>query len=75
MKYPVILEDGLDGWIVVSCPSLRGCISQGRTREEALENIREAIELMLEVMDEQGQDKPLKFLDVTTVDIDVEVSV
>jgi predicted RNase H-like HicB family nuclease len=46
--YPVVLRSGVDGWIVAECPVLPGCISQGRTREEALENIREAIELCLE---------------------------
>lgn len=65
MKLPIVLEDGEDGWIVVSCPSIPGCISQGRSREEALVNIREAIELMLETAGEQGWDKPLPLLEVT----------
>lgn len=43
MKFMVELEPGEDGWIVVSCPSLPGCHSQGRTREEALARIEEAI--------------------------------
>ena len=51
----VVLEDGEDGWIVVSCPALPGCISQGRTREEALANIREAITGFLESMVEHGE--------------------
>jgi predicted RNase H-like HicB family nuclease len=46
--FPVVLRTGMDGWIVAECPVLRGCISQGRTREEALKNIQEAIELCLE---------------------------
>ena len=46
--FPVVLRTGLDGWIVAECPIITGCISQGRTRQEALENIREAIELCLE---------------------------
>jgi predicted RNase H-like HicB family nuclease len=46
--YPVVLRTGMDGWIVAECPIIPGCISQGRTRDEALENIREAIELCLE---------------------------
>ena len=46
--FPVVLRAGMDGWIVVECPIIPGCISQGRTREEALENIREAIEVCLE---------------------------
>ena len=45
MKYRVILEPDLEeGGFVVSCPSLPGCHSQGETREEALTNIRDAIE-------------------------------
>lgn len=44
----VILRPGEDGWIVAECLALPGCISQGRTRAEALENIREAIELCIE---------------------------
>ena len=54
----VVLEDGEDGWIVVSCPALPGCISQGRTREEALANIREAITGFLESMVEHGEPLP-----------------
>jgi len=48
MRYPVILQPGEDGWIVAECPVLPGCISQGKDRDEALRNIREAIELCLE---------------------------
>ncbi len=45
MKYRVILEPDLEaGGYVVSCPTLPGCHSQGETREEALANIRDAIE-------------------------------
>ncbi|HLC45918.1 MAG TPA: type II toxin-antitoxin system HicB family antitoxin [archaeon] len=48
MKLTVVLEKGEDGWFVVHVPSLRGCISQGKTKAEALKNIKEAIELYLE---------------------------
>lgn len=48
MKLPVLLTPGEDGWIVAECPVLPGCISQGKTKEEALANIREAAELWLE---------------------------
>jgi predicted RNase H-like HicB family nuclease len=44
----VIVKRGEDGYFVANCPSLKSCWSQGRTREEALENIREAIALFLE---------------------------
>ena len=48
MNLPVVIERGEDGFFSVRCPSLKSCWSQGRTREEALVNIREAIELYLE---------------------------
>ena len=44
MKYRVYLEPDEDGVFVATCPALPGCISQGRTRVEATDNIREAIE-------------------------------
>ena len=47
MKFQVVLEQGEDGYSVAHCPALRGCWSQGKTREEALANIQEAIELYL----------------------------
>ena len=49
MKLKVVLEKGMDGYIVAYCPALKGCVTQGRTEEEAIENIKEAIELYLEV--------------------------
>lgn len=48
MKLKVILERAEEGGYVVYVPSLPGCVSQGETKEEALHNIREAIELYLE---------------------------
>lgn len=48
------LDRDEDGVWVAECPSIPGCISQGKTREEALANIREAIALCLEVRAERG---------------------
>lgn len=48
MKYRVVIKQDEDGVFVVQDPALPGCISQGKTRVEALENIKEAIELYLE---------------------------
>jgi predicted RNase H-like HicB family nuclease len=48
MKLRVVLEPSDDGGYTVLVPALPGCISEGRTREEALHNIREAIDLYLE---------------------------
>ena len=43
-----------DGVFVVECPSIPGCVSQGTTKDEALENIKDAIKLCLEVRSEKG---------------------
>lgn len=48
MNLKILIEKGEDDYFVASVPSLKGCWSQGKTREEALANIREAIELFLE---------------------------
>ncbi len=58
MKYPVILFNGEDGWIIAECPSIPSCITQGETRDEALVNIREVIELTLDVRRELGLPLP-----------------
>lgn len=54
----VIVYPGDDGYYVVECPSLPGCISQGRTKEEAITNIREAIRAYVEVLQDQGLPVP-----------------
>ncbi len=54
MKLTVSLDRDEDGVWIVECPSILGCVSQGSTREEALDNIKEAIQLCLEVRAEQG---------------------
>ena len=54
----VLIYPGEDGYWVVECPSLPGCISQGKTREEAILNIREAIALYIEVLEDNGKPVP-----------------
>jgi predicted RNase H-like HicB family nuclease len=54
MKFPVTIDRDEDGVWIVECPSIPGCVSQGSSKEEALDNIREAIALCLEVRAEQG---------------------
>lgn len=54
MIFQVILEQDEDGWFVVECPALPGCISQGRDEKEALENIKEAITAWLWAEDQKA---------------------
>ncbi|HYG36194.1 MAG TPA: type II toxin-antitoxin system HicB family antitoxin [Clostridia bacterium] len=54
MRFVTTLERDEDGVWVAECPSIPGCVSQGKTREEALANIREAIAGCLEVRAERG---------------------
>ena len=70
MKLSVTLERDESGMIVAECPAIPGCVSQGRTEEEALQNIRKAIAACLEVRAEQGLP-----LTVRTVEVEIEVAV
>ncbi len=54
MIFNVTIERDEDGVFVVECPQIPGCVSQGNTKDEALENIRDAIKLCLEVRAEKG---------------------
>jgi predicted RNase H-like HicB family nuclease len=54
MKFNVTVDRDEDGVWVVECPAIPGCVSQGATKDEALENIKEAIALCLEVRAEKG---------------------
>ena len=58
MKYRVLIEPDEDGVFVAEVPMLPGCISQGRTRAEALENIKEAIVAYLESLKAHGEPVP-----------------
>ncbi len=60
MKFLVTLEEDEDGFIVASCPLLPGCHSQGCNREEALANIREAIEGVIASMRKHGEPLPIE---------------
>jgi predicted RNase H-like HicB family nuclease len=54
MTFYVTIDRDEDGVWVVECPAIPGCVSQGASKDEALENIRQAIRLCLEVRAEQG---------------------
>lgn len=66
-KRTVLLYTDEDGYFVAEVPSLPGCISQGETLEEALENIQEAIELHIEVLQERGLPVPVDNIEVVAV--------
>lgn len=58
MKYRVVIQPDEDGMFVAEVPSLPGCISQGKTRNEALKNIHEAIEGYLESLKKHNEPIP-----------------
>ncbi len=65
MEYPVILEkDEEGGGFVVTCPLLNGCVSQGKTEEEALENIKDAISLYLAGIEDLKRMGKFKMVDI-----------
>ncbi len=64
MNYKVRLQESEEGYSV-SCPGLPGCWSQGATEEEALENIKDAIQEYLAVVDELVKDADVREIEVT----------
>ena len=68
VKLIVTIERDEDGMLVTECPAIPGCISQGKTEEEAMKNIRDAIRECLEVRAERGMP-----LTVATREVEVHV--
>ena len=58
MMRQVIIYPGEDGFWVAECPSLPGCITQGATREDAVSNIKEAIQEYIAALEEDGLPTP-----------------
>jgi predicted RNase H-like HicB family nuclease len=56
--FQVIVEQDESGWYVAECPAFKACYTQGKTYEEALENIKDVIEMCLEELKESGQPVP-----------------
>ena len=54
MVFHVTLTEAEDGWIVAECPALPGCVSQGKTQKDALDNIKEAITAWLWAEDQKA---------------------
>ena len=64
MKLHVLIEQAEGGYYVAEVPALPGCLSQGKTRNEAIANITEAIEGWLEVMESKQQFDPAQLTEV-----------
>jgi len=64
----VIIYPGEDGYWVAECPTLPGCISQGKTREEVIRNIREAIEGYIAALEEDGLPIPEEQFELLTLE-------
>lgn len=58
MERLIVLHPGEDGYWVAECPSLPGCITQGSTRDEAVDNIKEAIAAYIESLMAHGEPVP-----------------
>jgi len=58
MRYRILIERDEDGAFIAECPSLPGCISEGKSRKEALENIRDAIKGYLESLKKHNEPIP-----------------
>ena len=59
MKFRILIEPDEDGIFVAECPTLPGCISQGQTRDEAIENIKDAIRGYLASLEKHNEAVPL----------------
>lgn len=69
-NFPVIIEKDQDGFFVADCPDLVGCHTQGKTLEEAIANIRDAIKLNLRVMKKDKEDIPrLEPVSLTSIEV------
>jgi predicted RNase H-like HicB family nuclease len=65
----VVVYPGEDGWWVAECPSLPGCVNQGKTKEKAIENIKEAIRAYVAALAEESLTVPTDNFDALLVAI------
>ncbi|MGA2683227.1 MAG: type II toxin-antitoxin system HicB family antitoxin [Candidatus Bathyarchaeia archaeon] len=65
LQYRVIIEKDEDGVLVAKVPDLPGCATEGRTREELMKNVKEAIQAYLEALKEHGDPVPIESVQVS----------
>lgn len=71
-EFPVVIEKDEDGFYVADCPDLVGCHTQGKTLEEAISNIRDAIKLNLKILKEEKGDIPqVKPVSLTSLEVSI----
>ncbi|OGD87966.1 hypothetical protein A3D81_00100 [Candidatus Curtissbacteria bacterium RIFCSPHIGHO2_02_FULL_40_17] len=71
-QFPVVIEKDEDGLFVADCPDLAGCHTQGKTLEEAITNIRDAIKLHLKILKEDKQEIPhVQPVSLTSLEVSV----
>lgn len=71
-KFPVIVEKDEDGFYVADCPDLPGCHTQGKSLEEAISKIRDAIKLHLKILKEEKQEIPkLEPVSLSSVEVTI----
>lgn len=68
MEYNVIIEKDEEGWFVATVPEIPGCYTQGKTYQQAIERIAEAIEVCIEA-DGRENTKPMKFVGIQRVEV------
>ena len=68
-EFDVVLEKDEDGWFIADVPAIQGCHTQGKTKKEALKNIKEAIELCLEVAREKKPKSKHGFVGIEKVKV------
>ncbi|MBS3176432.1 type II toxin-antitoxin system HicB family antitoxin [Candidatus Woesearchaeota archaeon] len=68
-NFTVLIEQDEDGWYVAKVPDIQGCATQGKTVEQVLERVREAIQVCLEA--EKESPAPLKFVAVKQIEIQI----
>ncbi|MFW6449933.1 MAG: type II toxin-antitoxin system HicB family antitoxin [Nanoarchaeota archaeon] len=68
-KFNVLIEQDEDGTFIGRVPELKGCITQGDSLDELMKNMKEAVELYLEVEDGQNNEEKVRFLGVQQIEV------